>query len=171
MATPSSKVAILEKYNPWTYDTLPFTPDPKDGFLSTKKSRPDQVRKTAALRMRQKPKWMKELQKVGVRKIDKANAIKLPKSVSKLPDAALDALKLEFGLGGQKPKPSWRLGFSHLARQGFKSFVKEKKLLAYPLTRPSFNMWKHWPPKTKHAISTLQAQKFKNFQKKVAYKR
>lgn len=168
LSTPSPRIAILEKFNPWTYDTLPFTPDPKEGIMVTKRARPQEVHKVANLRSKQRSQWARLLQRQGVKPQGRDQRLKLPKSVTSLPDVALDGLKLEFGLGNQKPKPAWRLGFSHLARQGFKAFMKDKRVFAFPLTRPSFTLWKKWPRKTAHSISVAQATKFKAFQRKVA---
>lgn len=167
-ATPSKSVLILEAHNPWTYDTLPFTPDPREGIVVTRNANPRDVFLTATLRNRQRPRWQRELQKVGVKNIRKDTRLKLPKSVSTLPDVALDAVKMEFGVGNERPRPAWRLGFSNLARQGFKAFMKDKRVFAFPLTRPSFTLWKKWPQKTAHTISIAQAKKYKAFQRKVA---
>lgn len=169
LASPSLRTLILEKYNPWTYETLPFTPEPKEGRIITRRASAQDVQKATVLRTRQRPKWRSELQKVGVRE-KKDKRLKLPKNVHNLPDVTLDALKLEFGLGKQRPKPAWRLGFSLLARQGFRAFIKDKRVLAFPLTKPSFNLWKQWPKKTGHTIPMSQARKYKSFQRKVAHR-
>lgn len=168
MKRASPLVAILEKNSPWTYETLPFTPKKSDGFLVTRKASARMVRTVAAKNQRILPKLSAAFAKEGFNAPSRSNKMKIGKGATVLPDVALDALKLEFGLGDTKPRPFWRQAFRTLAKQAFQSFIKNKKLLAFPLTRPSFSLWKKFPTKTKHTISIGQARKFKAFQQKVA---
>ena len=161
------EVAILEKYNPWTYDSLPFTPDPRFAFVVTKKVRPKQVSAVTEKRKRDRNKWSKELARVGVREVTKSNRVKIPKNVTFLPDLALEALKLEFGMGGTKPKPAWRTGVSSLARGGFRAFSQNPQFFGLPFVRPSYKLWRKWPSKTRHTINTVEARKYIAFQKKL----
>jgi hypothetical protein len=159
--------SILAKYNPWTYDSLPFTPDPKFGWVRTKKVRLKEVSKTTELRNRDRSQWSKELARVGRRMTPKSNKIKIPKKVSTLPNIALEALKLEFGLGGTKPRPMWRIGVRTLIKSELRRFAKNPKYFVFPFTKPSYNLWKRWPLRTKHSIPATQALKYIPFQRKL----
>lgn len=167
---PSPEVLVLQKYNPWTADTLPFKPNSQIATVTTKTVRVMDVVKTTQLKNRQRPLWSGELAKLGVRVPPRSKAINFSKQTATLPNVALDAFKSEFGLGREKSNPAWRLAFSHLAKSGFRSFLKDRKNFIFPLIKPSFSVWKKWPPRTKHAISTPEAKKFQGFQKKIAPK-
>lgn len=160
-------VAILEKYNPWTVDSLPFTPDPKLGYVKTKKVRGTIVVKTTTARQRQRSAWSRELNNVGHRDIHKDRRLKIPKKVQILPAIALEAMKLEFGLGGSKQRPFWRLGVRHALQGGIQHALRNPKYLVFPLTKPSYKLWKKWPPRTKHFVQVAQVKKYGDFQKKL----
>lgn len=160
-------VAVLEKYNPWTVDSLPFTPNPKVGFVKTKKVRAPVVVKTTQARMKQKSAWSRELAHVGHRDVHKDRRLKIPKKVQFLPAIALEAMKMEFGLGGSKSQPLWRMGVRHALQGGIRAVLRNPKYLVFPLTRPSYKLWKKWPPRTKNFIPATQAKKYTGFQKKL----
>ncbi len=164
---PDPATEILQRHNPWTFDSLPFTPDPKVGFVKTKRVRPSVVQTVTEQRVRERSVWSRELNRVGHREVRKDRRLKIPKKARVLPNVALEALKLEFGLGGAKPKPLWRVGIRRLIKSGLRAFTRNPKYFVFPLTKPSDKMWKKWPIRTKHSIPTAQAQKYVPFQRKL----
>jgi hypothetical protein len=162
---PDPAVLVLERFNPWTVDSLPFKPDRKLGIVIQRKATAKRVTKVTQARTKQRSKWSRELSRVGFKEIRKDTRLKISSSVSSIPDVAMDALKLEFGLGGARPRPAWRLGVRHLIRGGLRSFSRD--IFVFPLTKLSSNIWSKWPTRTRHTVTTVQAKKYVNFQKKL----
>lgn len=163
-------VTVLEKYNPWTWDTLPFTPGRSDAVIVTRRVREREMTKVAEARKGDKRKWQKELSAAGarVRKRNLAN-VKVPKRKAKVvPDLAFEALRLEFGLGGSESKAHWRPGI-----RGFlKSLprIGRRKEIIRTFTDPKYSGWKMWPPKAKGQVNVGEARKFAPFQKRLGIK-
>lgn len=173
-AKPDPAVLVLQKYNPWTFESLPFKPDSKKGIVVQRKSTTRKVALATKSRLKERSRWSKELSKVGFRSTKKSQQLKLSSSLGgkngEVPTLSLDALKLEFGLGGARPKPAWRLGVQQLMRSGLKVFARDQKYFVFPLTRWSYKMWKKWPPRLKHSTSALQARRYRGFQSKLGIK-
>lgn len=167
MAKPDKAVMVLAKYNPWTLDSIPFVPDKNVALVITKKATRKFVRKVTEDRNRDRGKWQRELGRVGYRGATKSKQFQMPKGSAVLPDVAMDALKLEFGLGGAKPKPAWRTAVASLIKQGMREFAKDRQHLIFPFTKLSYNVWRKWPVRTKHSLSSGQAKKYAAFQKKL----
>jgi hypothetical protein len=167
MAKPNSIALILEKYNPWTFESLPLTPDAKYADIVTKKALPKLVSDTTEKRRREKRKWQAELSHAGMRSFSDKGRLKIGKVSHNIPGFELEALRLEFGDGKSQPKPLWRLALHHLKKGGIKAFSRDKRIFVYPFTRASFRMWEKWPPRTKHKVSRLKAKQFQAFQKKL----
>jgi hypothetical protein len=167
MGRPDPAVSILEKFNPWTIESLPFTPNPKFGYVRTKRARPILVANTTAKKMRQRPRWAKELARVGHKQIRKGKQIQLSRKSQMLSNVAIEALKMEFGLGGAKPNPMWRIAVSKVVREGLRVFSRDKKFSVFPFTKYSYRLWQKWPTRTKSTIQLEQARRYINFQKKL----
>jgi hypothetical protein len=168
---PNKAVLVLQQYNPWTFESLPFKPDSRDGLVVQRKSTPRKVAQITRQRLKQRSVWNRALAKVGFRNTKRGQDIKLPAGIGgrggELPTLSLDALKLEFGLGGVKPKPAWRLGVQQLMKRGLHIFSRDSKYFVFPLTKWSYKMWKKWPPRLKHAATQVQASRYRGFQKKL----
>lgn len=167
MAKPNKIGAILEKYNPWTFDSLPISPDAKYVDIVHKKGSPKLVNMTTEKRRRQKHEWAVLLAQAGVRNLNDKGRLRIGKIAHTVPGFDMEALRLEFGDGKNEPKPLWRLALQHLKRGGIKTFSRDKRIFVYPFTRPSFRMWEKWPPRTKHKLPKMKAKRFMAFQKKI----
>jgi hypothetical protein len=159
------RVAVLERYNPWTWDTLPFTPSKRQATLVTRKVRTREMAKVAALRNGDRKKWSKALRRVGAR-VRKKGLSGASAKAKVVPDIAFEALRLEFGLGGAKSKAHWRPGIKNLVSSGLHQIGRRSDIQA-ALTDPSFGGWRSWPPSTKGKSSISEAQGFAAFQKKL----
>lgn len=157
---------ILERYSPWTLDTLPFKPDRKDAIVIMRKASAAAVMKVAAEKRRQQSRWSRELRRAGIRAADRQNQLSFPTEAS-IPNMAADALTTEFGLGKKRPNPAWRLSVQRLQREALPAFLKDQKHFVFPLTRPSDKVWKTWPPPTKRHISAAQAGRYSAFQNRL----
>jgi len=168
MGRRADAIELLVKGSPWTFESLPFKPKRSEARLVTHKATAEEVMRVTRKKQRERQRYAPKLAHHGVRVPGRANSFRVPNKMAKLPDAALDALKLEFGLGGVQANPAWRVGFRGLKKKGFSGFLKDKRFFGNPLTKSSYNQWKKWPPPTKHKISVGQAKAFKGFQDKVA---
>jgi hypothetical protein len=157
------KAEVLERYNPWTPDTLPFVPDRKTALTISRRVSRKESRTIAAKRNGQRRKWRKELQGVGVRSLKKTTVVELPKKLEALPDVAFEALRLEFGLGGIKAKPHWRTTIRRFKLIGIRNMVREHPDMLKALTKLGFDQWQKWPPSTKR-VSRGAVQSFVSFQ-------
>lgn len=163
---PDPASAILEKYSPWTLDTLPFKPDRKDAVVIMRKASAVAVMKVASDRKKQQNLWARELRRAGVRAGDRQNSLNFPTDAP-ISNMTTDALTAEFGLGKKRPLPAWRLAVQRLQREALPAFLKDQKHFVFPLTRPSDKVWKTWPPPTKRHISAAQAGRYTGFQQRL----
>lgn len=166
LARVPPQIEVLEKYNPWTLDTLPFMPKKREALVIMRRVNGREVTKIGEQRKRDKPQWRKELARVGVAPAKGATKLKLGRNTKALPDVAFEALRLEFGLGVQ-PKPHWRPALRHFLPTGFRSMLRKMPELQAALTKPKFFGWRKWPPKVHTRIRVQDAMAFVPFEKKL----
>jgi hypothetical protein len=161
---PKPKVQVLEKYNPWTLQTLPFMPDRSEAQVVSRKVTKREVKRVEKLRIRDQKIWRKELQAVGV-KVPVVRPSQR-KSAATLPDVAHEAFRLEFGIG-QKPEPHWRPTLQKAMRQNVREMQRDPRIRA-AMIRPSFTLWKSWGKiKAKNSVRVSEARKYVPFQRKL----
>lgn len=162
------EIHILEKFNPWTVDTLPFSPDKRWALLITRKAGARQVDSVAAKKKLQRPRLRKALFRAGVRRLKKDNDLKIPKSIKGLPDVALEAIRAEFGLG-KRAVPHWRPAILGLVHGGLRSMLKTAtgKELISAFTESDFQNWRKWPTRTTRQLKFAEARKYVGFQKRL----
>ena len=159
------EIEILEKYSPWTLDTIPFTPKRADAQLVSRTATKREVRKVARARIKDRKQWRYELLKAGVPlpKPRLGGKTKLPKVV---PDVAFAAMRLEFGFG-VKGVPHWRPAVQDLMSSGVASFRRDP-MIRGAFLKPSFTEWRSWVKiDTSTRIRVGDARKFLPFQKKL----
>lgn len=159
------EVLVLESYGPWTLDTLPFKPNPKDAALISRKVPYREVLRISELLRRRRPEWKKALNELGIRQLRTNQGIAIPKGLEAIPDVALDGIKLEFGLG-TKAKAHWRPMLLGLQKRGLREMLKQQKELTFVLIKSEFQRWSKWPTPIKK-IKTTDARKFVGFQKRL----
>lgn len=165
--TPAD-VGILERFNPWTTDTLPFTPNKRFAVIVSRKAAKGEVSRVAERRRREKPVWKRALTKAGVRGLGKDKGIKVSRKMKALPEMALVALSLEFGLSG-KSKAHWRPVISGLRKSGLRQILRRNRELGRALTDPSFTAWSKWPKKISGRVRLGEARKFVAFQRRLGF--
>jgi hypothetical protein len=158
----------LEEFSPWTALTIPFMPRKTDALIVARKVGRVLVDKVGKKREQDKSKWRVKLARQGVRVSSRASKIRIKKSSKAISAVALEALRMEFGLGGAKPKAHWRPGIN-VAVRSIPHLVKDKKLVLL-FTEPSFIGWKEWPPKTSGMLKTVQLKDLVGFQQKLGIK-
>jgi len=162
-------VKILEEFSPWTFDTLPYVPDPKTSEVMSRKVSPREVNRVRRLRQRDKPAWRRQLKEAGVREVTRIFQPR-PKGLETVPDTAFESLRLEFGLGGAPSKPHWRRAILKLALRGGAGMIARKREFERAMTDPSYLVWKRWPTKTEGYATVAEAKKYIPFQKRLGLK-
>jgi len=160
------EIEVLEQYNPWTPDTLPFAPSRKDATTISRMVSKREAMAVAEMRRRQRGQWRKKLDEVGVREIRKGTRLEVPQKVSSLPDVAFEALRMEFGLGGVSPTPHWRPALLKFSSSGIAELMRDPTLLMAE-TKLSYTGWKMWPGRVRKRILSSTARAFIPFQTKL----
>lgn len=157
-------IRVLTKFGPWTVGTLPFAPPKSEARVISKTVPPRTVKRVEQRNLRSKFRWTRALAKQGVRmkRKDRAESFK---DVKAIPDTLLDALSLEFGLGGVKARPHWRPALRVVVSSA-KDFLKENEV-AQTLLDPKFKGWKHWPHRVATSVSENEAKSWQGFQKRL----
>jgi len=159
---PAPEVVILERYSPWTVDTLPFVPKRGTAITISRKVSRNSVQKVAKRREDDRTKWTRELREAGV----KVKRGKVMARQAALPDVTFDATRLEFGLDRQRPHPHWRPTIARWKRAGIQGILREQSDLISALVGVGFQGWKSWPPPLPE-IGIRTAQGFESFQGKL----
>lgn len=164
------EITILEKYSPWTVQTLPFTPKRSDAIVISRKVGKKEADKVAKARMKDRPAWRKALDHVGRREVHKDKRLEIPNKVKALPDVAFEALRLEFGTGGMKSIPHWKPAIRELISTGMRSILREDPRIKRAFTRAGFTGWRRWPPRSKRKTRMSELKSFASFQKKLGFR-
>jgi hypothetical protein len=82
-----------------------------------------------------------------------------------VPDLAFDAFRLEFGLGGVRPKPHWRPAMRKLVQTGFAS-ISSRKEIVEALTLQRFGTLQRLQ-KTPYIVRVSEVKDFQTFQEKL----
>lgn len=162
-----SPATVLEKYSPWTLDTLPFSPDRRVATIVSRRVAKGVVATTARKNMKQEALWRRELAEVGIRNIRKKHGPneKTFSDARVVPDLAFDAFRLEFGLGGVRAKPHWRPAVRKLVQSGIASISKRKEIIdafvhhRYPALQRML--------RTSFILRASEARNFQTFQEKL----
>lgn len=144
---PPPEVLVLERYNPWTVDTLPFRPKRNDAIVIEKVANERQIETVAKLRNRSRPSWAKELSQLGVSVQRTSKRSQIPREFKTTSDTAIEALRLEFGVG-KGSAPHWRPSILDLVNRGVLQIRRTRRELTRVLVDSSYRTWKSWPPRT-----------------------
>jgi len=145
------EIAILARFSPWTLDTLPFAPKKADARLVSRRVHVREVQRVAKQRRRDEKEWRPQLAKAGVRGDKKKKAMP---SVRAAPDIAFEALRLELGLGGMKPRPHWRPAVRRVL-SGFLGIARSQKAWVRTMMDPMYRGWKRPVASTRMSASQL----------------
>lgn len=160
------KVLILERFGPWTLDTLPFMPDKRIADIVTKKVNENDVRKISQARTKDAPIWKRELQKVGAKLPSDSNKLVSINSRKSIPDVAFESLRMEFGLDGNESSSHWRRAVSELVSSALLSIMQSKKLDRF-LNDSDFKDYKTMIPGVPFRITPSEARSLAVFQRKL----
>ncbi len=164
------EVATLVKYSPWTLNNLPFTPKKADATVIYRKVSARTVEKVEKSRKKDRRFWKQELSKKRIS--DKGQKSKFNVGTGRVravSDQAFNALNLEFGQGGVKARPHWRIAISDLKRKELRNMMKNGEMTK-AVSDPMSKTWVAWPKKTAKRISAKVAETFVPFQQKLGIK-
>jgi len=167
--TPDA-VLVLERFSPWTASTLPYRPSRRDAKMISQRVGKKVVGRVEANRRRDRSEWEPLLRKAGQRRIRRERDTAPARGLRALPAAALDAARLEFGLGGGDSKAHWRPMLASLQRGGVKAILRSNEVLRRSLVDPSFGGWRGWPDAAPRSIGVGEATKLVAFQDKLGVK-
>lgn len=160
------EVEILAKYNPWTMSMLPFSPKRNQATIVTRRASEREIKSIERQRKKDRPKWKKDLQEVGIRNVFRTEPLKKV-DTKVVEDVAFSGLRLEFGYGGTKRVPHWRPSVRLAIRNVRRLFTKRSPYTKVMNAKASSNAWKRWPPKVAGHISEAALKNFAKFQKKL----
>ena len=160
-------VKILEEHSPWTVDTLPFQPDLKFAIVISRKASPRTVVKVRKMRRRDRYKWRRKMQEIGLREVNKGTRLTANRKMKSIPDVAFESVRLEFGLGGGQSRPHWRPAIIKLAARGVTGMIAANPQFSKAMTDPSYSGWRSWPPPTSTRATLVEALAYVPFQKKL----
>lgn len=109
---PDPGVAVLERYNPWTMDTLPYEPG-KVANLVSRKVTEREVNVIRERRQADRKAVDAELRSLDI-KVNRAHPTLLQSKVER--DVVFEVLRREYGAPGEKHQPHLRVGLSSLQR-------------------------------------------------------
>ena len=155
---------VLLEYQPWTQDTLPFTPPLNKAELKKRKVSKQTVIEVAQARAKDRPEWSRKLSEAGIR-VDKSKAATLPDKATAVPDLMYTALRLEFGLGGAKAVAHWRPALQTTQTQMVKLF--EGSDLGRVLLGWKDSRWQKWRDLKADPTTATAAGSYAGFQSKI----
>lgn len=159
-----ASVLILERFNPWTPDTLPFSPSSKDATLLYRKVRKQEAAKVRALRKRDKSRWSAALQRAGIQA--KRQDQQLIQNAQVVQDTVFTAMRLEFGLGAP-PKPHWMPMVKWLTDGDGGRKILNNPEIDQSMTELGFTKWKTWDKLTAKKITRVDDESLEGFEKKL----
>jgi hypothetical protein len=157
---PSKRVSILQKFGPWTVDTLPFNPDPKEGRLVRMAVPAKDVVKTRKLRKRDRPRWRRQLVEAGVRlkRVDWASLKFVNASVH-------DSMALEFGVGASSA-PHWRPAVKWAKSGAPMALFRRDNKMHRAMWDPTYLGWQRWRAPAAR-VTTSQLRQYHVFEKRL----
>lgn len=166
---PPPQIRVLERYNPWTLDTLPFLPGRDEAVIVSRPVSPQEVQAVAEARRRDASIWKTELARTGsiVRKKDKLSFPKQAGSI--VPDVMFEGLRLERGLSGAKATPHWRPALVKTVQSARRLALQRRSVVVKLLSDPNWS-GRSLVPRVK-GLQTTQARKFRAFQELIGVHR
>lgn len=168
LVPPLPEVLILKNHGPWTPDTLPFMPAPRNArlFYRTVTAKEADAVAAAQKAPAQRLKIRTLLDRVGFRPPSQALRLQTPPVIRAIPDAAYAGMRAEFGYGGGARVAHWQPSLSDLKRGGLKALFKTKEL-KNGVGRARFDGWRKWPPHAVDKVSQQDTMRYKSFAKRV----
>lgn len=158
------KIKVLQQYGPWTSDTLPFYPAESEAVIITRRVTRKEAASIRNKRNRDAPKWKAALASAGAVERKSGRKTLTSKQGTMVPDVAFQALRMEFGIGGQTSKAHWRPTILNIARRKLPKLFKKRTKYDKVMSEPQNVDWLTWPKREKSQLSAREVNNFKEFQ-------
>jgi hypothetical protein len=135
----SPTTRIITKYQPWTLDTIPAVPSPKETRITYRYVAPSEYLQIRERNKNQLPTVIRELKDEGV--VIVPNPLK---GINAKLDVMRVAMNLEFGLNEFPRISHWRAGIRELRKTGFMKMGRDKHLQR-TIADPDYGKWKYLP--------------------------
>lgn len=160
------EIRVLEEFSPWTVDTLPFQPDAKVATVVSRKVRPSTVGRVRGERIRDRRKWVRQLNQLGIRETRKDK--RLPeRGVRAVSDLEFESVRLEFGLGGSKAVPHWRPAILQVNSRGGIGTITRRREFGKAFLSAGFGGWRPWLKAHYPRAAMRRVLRYRSFQKKL----
>lgn len=156
----SDAAVVLQEYEPWTVDTLPYEPTPREADVIARQVSSREVKMVEMHLKSQLPAVYARLRNAGVSSFRGAGDRILRKVTV---DLAFFALRTELGLQGYPHIPHWRPALKRIIADPRKLMSKR---VIDTMTRPSFHGWRH--PDAMEPIPISEAEETEGFQDRIA---
>ena len=153
---------ILEAFEPWTVDTIPFVPSTRQAIVLAQESSVGMVEQTRDRNHGAAKEYMPLMEKY---KIDYTPRQAVMSSLRAVTDLEMSVLRQEFGL--EEGMSHWRPAIRFARREGPRRLASDKELVA-SMTDYKDDSWKE----TEHLSEFLteeEVREFERFQKKVQF--
>jgi hypothetical protein len=168
---PRRKLYVLQRHSPWTVDTLPFKPSSGDAVVVKRKVREDEVERIRRARQKDRPKWRAGLAAAGAAERMGKSKTRTGKKLRAVPDVAFSALRLEFGMGGDKGKAHWRPSILNFMRSELPQISRmPKSKYVRIMTEPKNRDWLAMPTKTRSRVPASEIKNHSEFQDRLGLK-
>lgn len=157
-------LSVLIQFQPWTQDTLPFTPTSDKATLMKRTVSKQDVIAIAKAREDDRPKWTSLLSEAGVQV--KRQEAKIPSAASALPDILYTAMRLEFGLGGAQAVAHWRPAYREAQELVKRVFFKPS--MSEALLNWKDDQWMKWRDLSAERVPAKMIDDLADFQTRVA---
>jgi len=152
--------AVLEKYNPWTMETLPYTPTTRQARIVSRKATKGEVARVVIDLKAKLSSILEELKNAGVKDPKRAHQVLLGRKVTR--DIGFEVVRREFGIG-ERHSAHWRPAIT-MARKMFVTQLMKKKYVRW-LAVPSETRWRRH---TSLKLENRSIRYYERFQKLVA---
>lgn len=164
-AQSDPSIQVLERYSPWTWDTLPFLPKKSQAKVVSRTVREREVATIGRDRKADKKEWEPQLRKLGVR-IRRGGGVGM---LSTTRDLAFDLARVEKGLSSGPMRPHWRPSLLKVLRGRMRAYMVAHADLRQTLSDPKYTGWKQAPGAGLTSVTPGQARDFVDFQKSLGY--
>ena len=156
----SDAAVVLQEYEPWTVNTLPYEPTPREAEVIARQVSSREVKAVETHLASQIPAVHARLRNVGVTSFRGAGELIMRKVTV---DLAFFALRTELGLQGYPHIPHWRPALKKIVSDPRKLMGKR---VIDTMTKPNFYGWKH--PDAMEPIPISEAEETEGFQDRIA---
>jgi hypothetical protein len=162
-------VSVLEKFGPWTYETIPYLPSKAEADVTFQRVTKVEADRIAKQNKRTRSLWTRALARAGRTNPDTPAKVKTSDANdSKMTDMERKAIDLEFGLGGGAPVPAWKIAAATFQRTQLGTIAQRDRVVQGALVEAEVERWRNYPPAREGTVPLSTVDKFLPFSEKIA---